>query len=124
MICKNCGNKGLFYLEQRSKETTNIYDATRVALKCGTCDKFVKWCPKNERRRYMAQMDFEQIAEVEKQKNKSDYVKKLEDGLKEACNILNQYSKDNPFFYKDRYYCLVYTPENFILETKFKIKEV
>ena len=53
MKCKYCGSENLV-LEQRSKETNYILDANQVALKCADCGKFIKWCPKGDRKYYYA----------------------------------------------------------------------
>lgn len=48
--CKYCGSTNLF-LEPR-KQGQNILDADQVALKCKACGKWLKWCPKTERKYY------------------------------------------------------------------------
>ena len=53
MNCKYCNSKNLI-LEQRSKETDDILNAQQVALICKDCGKFIKWCPKSERKLYFA----------------------------------------------------------------------
>lgn len=52
MKCKKCGSEHL-KLEQRSKETDDIMKATQVALVCGDCGFWQKWCQKEERKRYI-----------------------------------------------------------------------
>ena len=49
--CKHCGSKEL-YLEPRVKGQ-DILMADMVALKCKSCGKWLKWCPKNERVNYL-----------------------------------------------------------------------
>ena len=49
--CKHCGSKEL-YLEPRIKGQ-DILTADMVALKCKSCGKWLKWCPKNERVNYL-----------------------------------------------------------------------
>lgn len=49
--CKHCGSKEL-YLEPRVKGQ-DILSADMVALKCKSCGKWLKWCPKNERVNYL-----------------------------------------------------------------------
>ena len=49
--CKHCGSKEL-YLEPRVKGQ-DMLSADMVALKCKSCGKWLKWCPKNERVNYL-----------------------------------------------------------------------
>lgn len=53
--CKHCGSKEL-YLEPRVKGQ-DILTADMVALKCKSCGKWLKWCPKNERVNYLKIQD-------------------------------------------------------------------
>ncbi len=53
--CKHCGSKEL-YLEPRIKGQ-DILTADMVALKCKSCGKWLKWCPKNERVNYLKIQD-------------------------------------------------------------------
>ena len=53
--CKHCGSKEL-YLEPRVKGQ-DIMTADMVALKCKSCGKWLKWCPKNERVNYLKIQD-------------------------------------------------------------------
>lgn len=48
--CNYCESRDL-KLENKSK--FDIMEAPMVALKCATCGKFIKWCPKNERQFYL-----------------------------------------------------------------------
>lgn len=48
--CKYCGSKNL-YLENKSNK--NIMELPQVALKCADCGKWLKWCPKDERKLYL-----------------------------------------------------------------------
>lgn len=49
--CKRCGGKNL-YLEPRIKGQ-DVMTADIVALKCEDCGAWLKWCPKNERVKYI-----------------------------------------------------------------------
>ena len=51
MKCKYCNSENLI-LEKRSKDDKHILDAQQVALICGNCGKYIKWCPKDERKFY------------------------------------------------------------------------
>ena len=49
-VCPKCGSENLI-LESRGK--IPIMDAQRVALRCADCDRWIKWCPKEERNLYL-----------------------------------------------------------------------
>lgn len=49
--CKKCGSENL-YLEPRVKEQ-DVMTANMVALKCKDCGTWLKWCPKDERHKYI-----------------------------------------------------------------------
>ena len=49
--CKRCGGKNL-YLEPRIKGQ-DVLTADMVALKCKDCGAWLKWCPKDERVKYL-----------------------------------------------------------------------
>ena len=57
--CKHCGSSNL-YLEPRV-EGQDVLTANQVALKCSNCGKWLKWCPKDERKKYLKdnQLDIE-----------------------------------------------------------------
>ena len=50
--CKYCGSENL-YLE--NKTNRNIMELPQVALKCANCGKWLKWCPKEERKYYLGE---------------------------------------------------------------------
>lgn len=56
MKCKYCNSENLV-LEQQSFETNDILQANRVALRCGSCGKFIKWCAKEDRKWYLGNCD-------------------------------------------------------------------
>lgn len=56
MKCKYCNSENLV-LEQQSFETNDILKANRVALRCGSCGKFIKWCAKEDRKWYLSNCD-------------------------------------------------------------------
>ena len=49
--CKHCQSTNLI-LESRIPGQ-DVVTANQVALKCGDCGKWLKWCPKDERPRYI-----------------------------------------------------------------------
>lgn len=51
MNCKYCGSNNLV-LEPKI-EGQDVITADMVALKCGDCGKWLKWCPKAERVQYI-----------------------------------------------------------------------
>lgn len=73
--CKHCGSKEL-YLEPRVKGQ-DILTADMVALKCKSCGKWLKWCPKNERVNYL------KIEKPDKWQKLKEWVKLQIDGLNE-----------------------------------------
>lgn len=48
--CKYCGS---LELELENKTKFSVMDAPQVALKCAKCGRWLKWCPKDERKLYI-----------------------------------------------------------------------
>ena len=84
--CKYCGSSEL---ELENKTKFSVMDAPQVALKCAKCGKWLKWCPKDERKYYLgefkkiAQKSNEiQIEELQKQLfNKEQEIERLRDKI-------------------------------------------
>lgn len=80
--CKYCGSSEL-ELENNTK--FSVMDAPQVALKCAKCGKWLKWCPKDERKYYLGEFkkiaqksDEIQIEELQKQLfNKEQEIERL-----------------------------------------------
>lgn len=88
--CKKCGSKNL-YLEPRVKGQ-DILTADMVALKCKSCGKWLKWCPKDERKYYYANTQQKQDTKWQKLKEWLEEIKLWnEKQMKEARLNLDYY---------------------------------
>jgi hypothetical protein len=86
-VCKYCGSKNL-YLEPRI-EGQDVLTADMVSLKCGDCNKWLKWCPKTERQLFILKARKNNINELREENEKlkkmlSDKVLLVEDG---SCDV-------------------------------------
>lgn len=91
MKCKYCNSENLI-LEQRSKDTCHILDAQQVALKCADCGKFIKWCPKTERKFYYLNTNkiYNKLIDQE-----NDHEKLIDDFQQERENLCKQIQMQN-----------------------------
>lgn len=89
--CKYCGSKNLV-LENKSK--LSIMEAPQVSLKCADCGKWIKWCPKDERKFYLKEVDKDhQIAEL---KAENERLKDENKVLKEIRGLKSKELKKRP----------------------------
>lgn len=56
--CKYCGSENLILVPRIAGQ--DIMTANQVALKCADCGKWLKWCPKDERKFYLKKVDKDQ----------------------------------------------------------------
>lgn len=102
--CKYCGNENLI-LEPRIAGQ-DIMTADQVALKCADCGKWLKWCPKDERKFYLKKVDKDQqIAEFKAENEKLQ--QQLKDNTKQVCEKIRDYitsnKKDEYDYYNDEF---------------------
>lgn len=117
--CKYCGSENLI-LEPRVKGQ-DVLIADMVALKCGNCGKWLKWCPKNERKNHinniqvfehivneykpafcvLADRDCEYMREIKQLEFENSELKKDKELLKSLIGIIDLIMHDKQYRFED-----------------------
>ena len=53
--CPSCGSRDLILKARENNK--NIFEALKVELRCNSCNKWIKWVPKKERKIYLGILD-------------------------------------------------------------------
>lgn len=70
--CKYCNSENLI-LEPRV-QGQDVMTADMVALKCGDCGKWLKWCPKDERKYHLKQNNKKFYIEISDWESPCEYM--------------------------------------------------
>lgn len=53
--CPSCGSRDLILKARENNK--NIFEASKVELRCNNCNRWIKWVPKKERKIYLGDLD-------------------------------------------------------------------